>query len=211
VHIGSAAALDAIGEERKKKTKIFVETCPHYMTLSYENQKGYLAKVMPPIRTTYDNQRVWQEIAKKTIDTIGTDHVANRIKLKVGNDVWSSLAGFPGIGVSLPILLSEGVNKNRMDLGRLVELTSANAAKIFGMYPQKGALQKGSDADITLIDLKKESNVNADFFGAFSDYMVYEGWKLKGWPQTVLVRGTTVTENMQIVGRPGYGKLVQRK
>ncbi|HXG14044.1 MAG TPA: amidohydrolase family protein [Candidatus Nitrosotenuis sp.] len=211
VHIGSAAALDAIQEERKKKTKIFVETCPHYMTLSYENQKGYLAKVMPPIRTASDNQRVWQAISEKTIDTIGTDHVANRIKLKVGDDVWSSLAGFPGIGVSLPILLSEGVNKNRIDLGRLVELTSANAAKIFGMYPQKGALQKGSDADITLIDLKKENKVNADFFGAFSDYMVYEGWKLRGWPQTVLVRGTTVTENMQIVGKPGHGKLVKRK
>lgn len=211
VHIGSAAALDSILEERKKGTKIFVETCPHYMTLSYENQKGYLAKVMPPIRTASDKQRVWQAISEKTIDTIGTDHVANRIKLKIGDDVWSSLAGFPGIGVSLPILLSEGLNKNRLDLGRLVELTSTNAAKIFGMYPQKGALQKGSDADITLIDLKKEHQVSAEFFGAFSDYMVYEGWKLKGWPHTVLVRGTTVTENMQVVGKPGYGKLVKRK
>ncbi|MEM2785900.1 MAG: amidohydrolase family protein [Candidatus Nitrosotenuis sp.] len=210
VHIGSAAALDAIQEERKKKTKIFVETCPHYMTLSYEKQKGYLAKVMPPIRTALDNQKIWNAIADKTVDTIGTDHVANRLKQKVGDDVWSSLAGFPGIGTSLPILLSEGVNKNRMDLRRLVEITSTNAAKIFGMYPQKGVLQKGSDADITIIDLKKEQKVTSEFFGAFSDYVVYEGWKLKGWPKTVLVRGTTVTENMQVVGKPGHGKLVRR-
>lgn len=211
VHIGSAAALFAIQEERKKGTKIFVETCPHYLTLSYEKQKGYLAKVMPPIRATSDIHQVWQAISEKIIDTIGTDHVANRLKLKVGEDVWSSLAGFPGIGVSLPILLSEGINKNKLDLARLVDLTSTNAAKIFGMYPQKGVLQKGSDADVTLIDLKKEHQVSSEFFDAFSDYIVYEGWNLKGWPQTVLVRGKTVTENMQVVGKLGHGKLVKRK
>lgn len=210
VHIGSAAAISAIQEERKNGTKIFVETCPHYLTLSYEKQKGYLAKVMPPIRSSSDNEQIWHAISQKYIDTIGTDHVANRLKLKVGEDVWSSLAGFPGIGTLLPILLSEGVNKNRINLGQLVELSSLNAAKIFGMYPQKGTIQKGSDADITLIDLKKEQKVSTGFFDAFSDYIVYEGWNLKGWPQTTMVRGKLVTENMQIVGKPGYGKLVKR-
>ncbi len=210
VHIGSAAAIAAIQEERKKGTKIFVETCPHYLTLSYEKQKGYLAKVIPPIRSSADIDQIWNAILQKHIDTIGTDHVANRLKLKVGEDVWSSLAGFPGIGTALPILLSEGVNKNRINLGQLVELTSLNAAKIFGMYPQKGTIQKGSDADITLIDLKKEKKVDADFFGAFSDYLVYDGWNLKGWPQTTMVRGKLVAENMQVVGKPGHGKLVKR-
>lgn len=210
VHIGSAAAIAAIQEERKKGTKIFVETCPHYLTLSYEKQKGYLAKVMPPIRSSADIEQIWNAILQKHINTIGTDHVANRLKLKVGEDVWSSLAGFPGIGTALPILLSEGVNKNRINLGHLAELTSLNAAKIFGMYPQKGAIQVGSDADITLIDLKKEKKVDADFFGAFSDYIVYDGWNLKGWPQTTLVRGKLVAENMQVVGKPGHGKLVRR-
>ncbi len=210
VHIVSAAAIAAIQEERKKGTKIFVKTCPHYLTLSYEKQKGYLAKVMPPIRSSADVDQIWHAILQKHIDTIGTDHVANRLKLKVGEDVWSSLAGFPGIGTALPILLSEGVNKNRINLGQLAELTSLNAAKIFGMYPQKGAIQVGSDADITLIDLKKEKKVDADFFGAFSDYIVYDGWNLKGWPQTTLVRGKLVVENMQVVGKPGHGKLVRR-
>lgn len=210
VHIGSAAAISAIQEERKHGTKIFVETCPQYLTLSHEKQSGYLAKVMPPIRTSTDNEKVWQAITNEFIDTIGTDHVANRLKLKVGDNVWSSLAGFPGIGTSLPILLSEGVNKNRIDLNQLVRLTSSNAAKIFGMFPQKGVLQKGSDADIVLVDLKKEQKVSSEFFGAFSDYTVYEGWKLKGWPQTTLVRGKPVVENMQVVGKPGHGKLVKR-
>ncbi len=210
VHIGSAAAISAIQEERKKGTKIFVETCPHYLTLSYEKQKGYLAKVIPPIRSSADVDQIWNAVLQKHVDTIGTDHVANRLKLKVGENVWSSLAGFPGIGTALPILLSEGVNKNRIDLGQLVELTSLNAAKIFGMYPQKGAIQVGSDADITLIDLKKEKKVDADFFGSFSDYIVYDGWNLKGWPQTTMVRGKLVVENMQVVGKSGYGKLVKR-
>lgn len=211
VHIGSAAALAAISEERARGTKIFVETCPHYLTLSYEKQTGYLAKVMPPIRTIQDTEKVWAAVSQNKIDTIGTDHVANRLKLKVGENVWSSLAGFPGIGTMLPILLSEGVNKNRINLGQLASLTSANAAKIFGMFPQKGSLQKGADADITLVDLKKEQKVSSQFFGAFSDYIVYENWSLKGWPQTTLVRGKLVTENMQVVGKAGHGKLVARK
>lgn len=209
-HIGSAAAISAIQEERKNGTKIFVETCPHYLTLSYEKQSGYVAKVMPPIRTAADIDKVWQAVSNKVIDTIGTDHVANRLKLKIGDDVWSSLAGFPGIGTLLPILLSEGVNKNRIDLNQLTQLTSANAAKIFGMFPIKGTLQKGSDADITLVDLKKEQKVSSEFFGAFSDYLVYEGWKLKGWPVTTLVRGTPVVEKMQVVGKPGHGRLARR-
>ncbi|MFI5417155.1 MAG: dihydroorotase family protein, partial [Nitrososphaerales archaeon] len=210
VHIGSAIALDAIEQERKKGTKVLVETCPHYLTLSYEKQSGYLAKVMPPIRSSSDKEKIWNAISQKQINTIGTDHVANQLKLKVQDDVWSSLAGFPGIGTLLPILLSEGINKNRINLAQLVELTSTNAAKIFGMFPQKGSLQKNSDADITLIDLKKEQKVSADFFGAFSDYIVYEGWSLRGWPQTTLVRGNLVTENMQVIGKPGYGQLVKR-
>ncbi|NDB33109.1 MAG: dihydroorotase [Nitrososphaeria archaeon] len=209
VHIGSTQALDAIEQERKKGTKIFVETCPHYLTLSYEKQNGYLAKVMPPIRTKSDNEKIWSAMSGGIIDTIGTDHVANRLKLKVGTDVWSSLAGFPGIGTSLPILLSEGVNRNKINLQQLTHLTSGNAAKIFGMT-SKGSIQKGFDADIVLIDLKKEQAVSSDFFGAFSDYIVYEGWKLKGWPITTMVRGKLVTEDMQIVGKLGHGKLVSR-
>ncbi len=209
VHIGSTEALATIEQERKKGTKIFVETCPHYLTLSYEKQNGYLAKVMPPIRTTSDNEKIWHAMSDGTIDTIGTDHVANRLKLKVGTDVWNSLAGFPGIGTSLPILLSEGVNKNKLNLQQLVNLTSTNAAKIFGMA-SKGSIQKQFDADIVLIDLKKEQKVNSDFFGAFSDYIVYEGWNLKGWPITTMVRGKLVTEDMQIVGKLGHGKLVPR-
>ena len=162
VHIGSERALLQIEEERKLGTKIFVETCPHYLTLSYEKQQGYLAKVMPPIRTENDRKAIWHALSGNKIDTIGTDHVANQLKLKLdGDDVWGALAGFPGIGTVLPILLNDGVNQDKITLEQFVQFTSTNAAKIFGMCPQKGTLEKNSDADITMIDLKKEKKVTS--------------------------------------------------
>ena len=212
VHIGSERALTQIEEERKLGTKIFVETCPHYLTLSYEKQQGYLAKVMPPIRSEKDSKAVWSALSNNIINTIGTDHVANQLKLKLsGNDVWGALAGFPGIGTILPILLNDGVNQNRITLEQFVKFTSQNAAQIFEMYPRKGTLEKNSDADITMIDLKKEKKVTSDLFGGFSDYIVYEGRNLKGWPVKTIVRGKIVADNFEVIGKLGHGKLVERK
>jgi dihydropyrimidinase len=211
VHIGSKAAIGAISEEKKNGTKIRIETCPHYLTLSHESQQGYLAKVMPPIRSSQDIESVWKEIQSSRIDSIGTDHVANRLKLKVGGEtVWDALAGFPGIGTMMPILLSEGVNKGKINLQQLSNITSLNTARIFGMYPKKGIIQKGSDADIVLVDLKKEAKVSAQTLDGFSDYSVYEGWNLKGWPVKTIVRGNVVTEDFKMIAKPGYGKFVSR-
>ncbi len=211
VHIGSKRALEQIEEEKKLGTKIFVETCPHYLTLSHEQQEGYLAKVMPPIRSTDDNKAIWDALSSNRIDTIGTDHVANQLKLKLGGEnVWDALAGFPGIGTVLPLLLDYGVGQNKITLEQFVKFTSNNAARIFGMFPKKGTLEKSSDADITMIDLKKEKKVSSELFGGFSDYVVYEGRNLKGWPVKTLVRGQLVADNFQVVGKPGHGKLVER-
>ena len=211
-HIGSERALAQIQEEKKLGTKIFVETCPHYLSLSIEKQEGYLAKVMPPIRTENDNKAVWNALSQNLIDTIGTDHVANQLKLKLdGDDVWGALAGFPGIGTAIPILLNDGVNQNRITLEQFVQFTSKNAAQIFGMYPQKGTLEKNSDADITMIDLKKEKKVTSDLFGGFSDYIVYESRNLKGWPVKTIVRGEIVADDFEVIGKLGHGKLVERK
>ena len=211
VHIGSQAAINTISEEKKNGTKIHIETCPHYLTLSHESQQGYLAKVMPPIRSSQDVDSVWKEIQSNRIDSIGTDHVANRLKLKTGGEtVWDALAGFPGIGTMMPILLSEGVNKGRISLQQLSNMTSLNTAQIFGMYPKKGIIQKGSDADIVLVDLKKEAKVSTQTLDGFSDYNVYEGWNLKGWPVKTIVRGNVVAEDSKMIEKPGYGKFVSR-
>lgn len=212
VHVGSAAALEQIRRERRAGTKIFVETCPHYLTLSYEGQSGYLAKVMPPIRSGPDVSAVWDAVGRGEVHCIGTDHVANRLALKLaGGDVWGALAGFPGIGTALPILLSEGVNRGRITLGDLARLTSFNAASIFGMYPRKGSLERGSDADLAIVDLGLEKRVDRDMFGGFSDYLVYDGWNLRGWPVRTMVRGETVAEDFEVVGRKGHGRLVRRR
>ncbi|HLA22047.1 MAG TPA: amidohydrolase family protein, partial [Nitrosopumilaceae archaeon] len=211
VHIGSQGAINAIKNEKKNGAKIYVETCPHYLTLSFESQKGYLAKVMPPVRSLKDIEDIWKELQTGTVDSIGTDHVANQLKLKLaGNNIWEALAGFPGIGTMLPILMSEGVNKGRMTLQQLAEVTSLKAAKIFGMFPKKGVLQKGSDADIVVIDTKKENKVTSQLLDGFSDYTVYEGWNLKGWPVKTLVRGEIVAEDFKIIGKQGYGRFVAR-
>ena len=211
VHIGSRDALEQIERERQLGTRIYVETCPHYMTLSHEGREDYLAKVMPPIRTLQDKESVWTALGNNIIDTVGTDHVANRLNLKLGgDDVWTALAGFPGIGTAVPILLSEGINKNRISLEQFVHLTSLNASKIFGMYPKKGTLEKNSDADITMIDLKMQKKVTPELFGGFSDYLVYDGMLLQGWPVKTLVRGKLVSEDFQIVGNLGHGKLAER-
>ena len=178
--------------------------------MSHENQNGYLAKVMPPIRSNADVASVWSAIGKNQIDTIGTDHVANQLKLKLGgDDVWDTLAGFPGIGTLLPILLSEGINKDRINLNQLVRLTSTNASKIFGLK-SKGNLDIGFDADIAVVDLKKETKVSTSLFGGFSDYLVYDGWNLKGWPVKTIVRGNLVADDFHVVGKPGFGKFVSR-
>ena len=211
VHIGSHTALEQIAQERLHGTRIFVETCPHYLTLSHDRQNGYLAKVMPPIRTIHDNNAVWRALAGGVIDTVGTDHVANRLEMKLdGDDVWSALAGFPGIGTAVPLLLSEGINRNRISIGQFVRLTSLNAARIFGMYPKKGTLEKNSDADITLLDLKKQHKVTPELFDGFSDYAVYDGMVLTGWPVKTIVRGELVSEDFEVVGKPGHGRLVER-
>ena len=211
VHIGSAAALEQIRREKRNGTKIFVESCPHYLSLSHERQRGYLAKVMPPIRSGSDVSAVWDAVSAGEIDCIGTDHVANRLGPKLGGgDVWGALAGFPGIGTVLPILLSEGVNRGRISLEGLVRMTSYNAASIFGMYPQKGSLERGFDADITILDLRLKKRVDSELFGGFSDYAVYDGWELTGWPVKTVVRGRVVAEDFAVTGKAGHGRLVRR-
>ena len=209
VHVGSARALEQIRLERSRGTRIHVETCPHYLALSHEGRDGYLAKVMPPVRSQSDVDAVWNAIAKGEIDTIGTDHVANTREAKLaGSDVWGALAGFPGIGASLPLLLSEGLNRGRLTLNRLAELTSANAERIFALSPQKGPIEAGFDADIAIIDTRLERKLDHAMFGGHSDYSVYDGMSLKGWPVKTIVRGVLVADGLEVVGPAGHGRLV---
>jgi dihydropyrimidinase len=212
VHIGSTAAIDAILAQREKgRSNYYMETCPHYLThtTAFGDLKG---KVTPPIRSKSDVQSVWSALRNGIIDTVGTDHVANRLQMKIGKgDIWSALSGFPGVATMLPVLLSKGVNENRIDLERVAKVTSYNTARIFDMYPKKGTIQPGSDADLTLIDLDLEKTVTPDLLQSYSDYTIYDGWKLRGWPIMTIVRGNIVMEDGKVANEAlGHGEFVPR-
>lgn len=210
-HIGSSLAIDAIKKERSYGTELFVETCPHYLTHSTDFH-SIIGKVVPPIRSKDDVRRVWEAVMDGTVNCIGTDHVANRLAMKLGNsDIWSALAGFPGIATMLPVLLSEGVNKGRIRIEKVAVLTSFNTAKIFGIFPRKGTIAIDSDADIVLVDMKKEQKVTPELLQSYSDYTIYDGMTLKGWPVMTIVRGEVVMEDGQVVGKPGHGVFIERK
>ena len=213
VHIGSSAAIDAIIHEKEQgRCNIYIETCPHYLTHTYDFN-DLRGKVVPPLRSKHDVQSVWYALRNGIIDTIGTDHVANKLSLKLSpnGDLLESLSGFPGIATMLPVLLSEGVNKGRIDLERVTEVTSYNTSRIFGLYPTKGTIQRESDADLVIVDLNLTKKVTPELLQSYSDYTIYDGWNLSGWPITTIVRGNVVMENF-IVDETfyGYGKFLPK-
>jgi dihydropyrimidinase len=213
VHIGSTAALDTILAQREKgKSNYYIETCPHYLTHTTEFN-SLTGKVVPPIRSKSDLQSMWSALRNGIVDTIGTDHVANRLDIKMGKgDIWSALAGFPGIATMLPVLLSYGVNQDRISIERVAEVTSYNTARIFGMYPKKGTIEPGSDADLTIVDLDLEKRVTPELLQSYADYTIYDGHRLKGWPVMTMVRGRLVMEeDGQVDSKAlGHGEFVPR-
>lgn len=212
VHIGSSEALNEILKNKKlhKDLRIWIETCPHYLTHStdYDNIKG---KVVPPLRPEYNIAKLWDALNRGYIDTIGTDHVANDFKLKnADGNFWNAPSGFSGLATMLPVMLSEGVNRKRIDLLRLSEVCSANTSRIFGLFPKKGTIMEGSDADLTIVDLLKEQTVTPDILNSHSDYTIYDGWRLKGWPVMTIVRGKVVMENGKVdQTNIGHGNFVK--
>jgi len=213
VHIGSSAAIDAIIKEKEQgQCNLYIETCPHYLTHTYDynDLKG---KVVPPLRSKHDLQSNWYALKNGIIDTVGTDHVANQLSLKLdpNDDLLESLSGFPGIATMLPVLLSEGVNKGRINLQRVTEVTSYNTARIFGIYPQKGSIQEGSDADLVIVDLDLKKKVTPNLLQSYSDYTIYDGWELSGWPIATILRGKVIMEN-SVVDESfyGYGEFIRR-
>jgi dihydropyrimidinase len=212
VHVGSTAAIGAILAEREKGlSNYYIETCPHYLTHTTEFG-NLMGKVTPPIRSKSDLQSMWSALRNGIVDTIGTDHVANRLEMKMGKgDIWSALSGFPGIATMLPVLLSKGVNEDRIGIERVAEVTSYNTSRIFGIYPKKGTIQPGSDADLTIVDLDLEKTVTPDLLQSYSDYTIYDGWKLRGWPIKTIVRGNIVMEDGQVANEAlGHGEFIPR-
>ncbi len=208
VHVSSKETIDVIRYLRQKGAKIYAETCPHYLTLTKDTPMGVLARIDPPLRGEADVERLWQAVADGTFSTIGSDHVPLPKQQKIEDGVWKNIPGFGGIGALLPLLMTEGVNKRRITIEQLIKLTSENPARIWGIYPKKGALNPGSDADIIIVDPHREWVLSADNLKSRSDYSIYEGKAVKGKAVKTFVRGKLVAEDGTLVAETPLGQYV---
>ncbi len=209
-HLSTEKGYNEIVKYRNSEYKnVFIETCPHYLKFTSHSKLDTLGKVNPPLRYKKDLEALWQGIKEGEIDTIGSDHVPRKKEKKLGT-IWEASSGYPGVATLLPVLLSEGVNKRNINIEKIAEVTSYNIAKIFNIYPRKGTIQIGSDADFTIIDLDLEKEVKWNNLESSSDYTIYEGQKLKGWPILSMVRGKVVMKEGQVIGEKGYGEYIKR-
>ncbi len=206
---GGARYLDA---KKKENKSLFQETCPHYLFLTKQMkfEPLTLGKVNPPLRGDSDVSALWTLLAERSIDVIGSDHCPFTLKMK-SEDLWSARPGIPGIGLLLPVLLSEGVNKGKITIEDVSRVASSQPSKLFGLYPRKGAIEEGSDADLIIVDLGKKVKVTHSLLHGISDYSPYEGCILKGWPVITIVRGRVVFREGQLVDTPRGGKFLKRE
>ncbi|KKM10111.1 hypothetical protein SY88_15860 [Clostridiales bacterium PH28_bin88] len=212
VHISAGSSIDLLEKLPHLASRgVTIETCTHYLALTEDSPCGLLAKVNPPIHTAADAEKLWEGIRKGLVQAIGSDNCpSNRAKkYGKGEGVWETLPGFPGAGMILPILISEGYHRRGIPLGTIAHVTSAGVAKAFNLFPQKGAIQVGADADFAIVDLNWEREVKPELFGA-NDYSVYDGMKFKGWPVYTVSRGEIIMEKGQVVGSPGRGRYLRR-
>ena len=208
-HLSTRMALDEVRRWRLRYPHVRVETCPHYLTHDDSSDLGPMGKANPPFRSKDDVEAMWEGLRDGSIDVVASDHVPRKRSTKE-RPFWLASQGFPGTATILPVLLNEGYHKGRLTLPRIAELLAEAPARIFGMLPRKGTLQVGADADITLVDLQHSRTVRAEELGSYSDYSLYDGWTLKGWPVRTIVRGVTVMQDGRIVGRPGHGQYLAR-
>ena len=206
VHTTSAEALSALQRQRQRYSNIFIETCPHYLTLDTSSALGSRGKVNPPLRSATDREALWTGLADGSVDVIGSDHVPRHFSAK-DKDIWSASAGFPGTGTLLPLVFSEGLARG-LSLERLVELTSTRAAKLFGLYPHKGVIAVGADADLAVLNLDAGSVVQAATQHSGAQYSVWEGWKVNCTVEHTLLRGRWAVRDGSV--GPASGTYVRR-
>lgn len=218
VHMSTGIGAKLVGEAKKKGLDVTSETCPHYLTLNYQDamtEHRQYAKIAPPLRTKRDNEELWEGLQNGSVDFMGTDHAPYEIateKEAEGVNIWTAFPGIPGVETLVPIIVSEGYNKGRLTLSKMVEVLSTNAAKQYGLYPKKGAIHIGSDADFTIIDLEKEWTIDQKKTHSMAKYNPLHGIKLKGKPVKTVVRGTLVYDDeIGIVGKEGFGQFVRRQ
>lgn len=189
--------------------KVGMETCPHYLVLNESCPAKLNATVVPPIRTAADSDTIWEGIKDGTITSIGTDNCPCDLstKYRKGTDIEHVTPGFPGAGMMLPALISEGYHKRGISLSQLSKVNSINTARKFGLKT-KGEIKVGMDADLAIMDLNWERKIDRDLFG-HCDFSIYDGMTFKGWPRYTMVRGNIVQKDGVICSAPS-GKFLPR-
>jgi dihydropyrimidinase len=214
VHLSSARALEVCAAARARGVRVYVETRPLYLYLTsdvFETAEAGRYVGQPPLREQSDVDALWTGLASGLIDTVCTDHAPWSLaaKLDSSHDIQHLRPGVENLQLLLPMLYSEGVRHGRISLQKMVDLTSTNAARLFGLYPRKGALAVGSDADVVVFDPELQRTVSADLLKSNADYSVYEGWSVTGWPVVTIRRGEIVFQNDAVIGSPGSGEVLR--
>ncbi|EPX85660.1 dihydropyrimidinase [Salipiger mucosus] len=224
VHVSGRDPMEQIQWARRRGMNVWAETCPQYIALTADDLKGLNmdfdgAKYVcsPPPRDLDSQAAIWEGLRDGTFDIFSSDHCPFRFEDSHGKDVEGARTSFrwvpngiPGIEARMPILFSEGVSKGRITLERFVELTATNPAKLFGMYPRKGTIAVGADADLTVWDATREVTMSQELHHHDCDYTPYEGMAITGWPVRTILRGRTIFAEGEITGAPGQGVYLER-
>jgi dihydropyrimidinase len=217
VHLSCADALNKVREARDRGINAFAETCPQYLFLSIDDYgdsfEGAKYVMTPPLREKWNQAELWKGLRMDDLQVISTDHCPFCMKeqKELGRDDFTKIPnGAPGVENRVPLIYNGGVVENRISLNRFVELTSTAAAKMFGLFPKKGTIAVGSDADIVIFDPDKEQTLSVETQHMNVDYSTYEGKRIRGCVETVLSRGRVVIENGEYKGKPGDGQFLKR-
>jgi allantoinase len=209
-HVSTMEGLNEVEQGKLRGVTVTTEVCPHHLVFYRDdmNRLGPKSKMNPPLRTKQDRAALWSGLLRGMIDITVSDHAPCPIekKNKGSEDIREAWSGVDGTQMILRILLSEGINKGRLSYSRLLKVCSRNPAKIFGLYPKKGALQVGSDADLVLVDPAKEEKITSEMMFSKCDWTLYEGLSMTGAPEMTFVRGQQVYGDGKILVKPGHGK-----
>jgi dihydropyrimidinase len=216
VHLTCEGALNAVRNATRRNQKVFVETCIQYLILDaslYEKDfEGAKWVMSPPLRQPKDQTTLWAGINQGLVQVVATDHCPFKWEQKLmGKDDFSKIPnGHPAIENRMELLYSEGVHKGKITLNKYVEVACTNPAKIFGMFPRKGTIAPGSDADIVIFDPNETHELSAATHHMNVDYSAYEGWPITGKVKTVVLRGQVAIDNEKCLVEKGYGKFIKR-
>ena len=214
-HISTPEAVELVNQAKSKGVFVIAETCPHYLFLNEGalEEFGAFAKCNPPVRDESQRKKMWEYLVNGHIDIVGSDHApyTKEEKEKGNGDIFQPPAGFPGLSARLPLMFT-AVKQGELKLDKMVQLICENPARIFGLYPKKGVIMVGSDADFVIFDPDKKGKIDKDkmFTKSKDSALVYNGWEVFGLPEKTIVRGQTVFEQGEIKVNPGYGKIIRR-